>query len=128
MTGILRCQNVELKEGDDSVGYWGASCPHTEFAYGPEVHISFNLHKFEWMVRDFDAFSEEIIQEFYVSYVATLRGSLDRWARPTKQDPLTSTLVWGCRVDISESTIHSFLYDPTTGTQWAQNTSEFNYR
>lgn len=67
-------------------------------------------------VRDMDNYNEEIVQEFYEYYVATLRGSINKQTKPTKQDPLTSTLVRGCRVDILETTIRRFLYCPTTSS------------
>jgi len=44
------------------------------------------------------------------------------------QDPLTSTVVRGCPVDISHATISRFLYGPTTGHSWSLNTAEFKYR
>ncbi|TMX02501.1 hypothetical protein EJD97_021341 [Solanum chilense] len=73
-------------------------------------------------------YSEEIMQEFYASYDATLRGSIDRWARPAKQAPLTYRLVKGCQIDISQATIRQFLYGPSTGSKLTRNTSEFAYR
>lgn len=42
--------------------------------------------------------------------MATLRGSLNRRARPAKQDPLTTVLVWRFEVDISPVTIRRFMY------------------
>lgn len=54
-----------------------------------EVHLLFNKHKFEWVARSLGSYSEEIVREFYTSYVVTLRGSFDRRVRPTKQDSLT---------------------------------------
>lgn len=38
----------------------------------PEVHKWFNLHKFEWMARSLGTYCEEIVREFYVSYITTL--------------------------------------------------------
>lgn len=71
---------------------------------------------------------QHIVRDFYASYVFNLRGSIDRRARPAKQDSLTSVLLWGCQVDISETAFCRFMYDPTIGTQWALNTGKFNYR
>uniref|UniRef100_M1DL71 Integrase core domain containing protein n=1 Tax=Solanum tuberosum TaxID=4113 RepID=M1DL71_SOLTU len=80
------------------------------------------------MARDPGTYSEEIVQEFYVSYVATLRGSITKRSKPLAQDPLTSTMVRSCPVDVSPATISCFLYGPTTGHSWSLNTSEFDYR
>lgn len=93
----------------------------------PKVGRLSNLHKFEWTARSLGSCSEEIVRDFYVSYVATLRGSIYSWVRPSKQDPLTFVLVWGCRVDICKATISRLLYEPTTGTQWTTTTQEFYY-
>uniref|UniRef100_M1DAM2 Integrase core domain containing protein n=1 Tax=Solanum tuberosum TaxID=4113 RepID=M1DAM2_SOLTU len=66
------------------------------------------------MARDPGTYSEEIVREFYVSYAATLRGLISKRLKPLAQDPLTSTMVRGCPVDISPATISRFLYGPTT--------------
>lgn len=50
----------------------------------PEVHELFNLHKFEWMSRSLGSYSEEIVGDFYATYIANLRGSIDRRVRPAK--------------------------------------------
>ncbi|KAG5611903.1 hypothetical protein H5410_023184 [Solanum commersonii] len=55
-----------------------------------------------------------MVREFYASYVATLRGLISNLSKPIAQDPLTSTIFWGCPVDISHATISLFLYGPTT--------------
>uniref|UniRef100_M1E0R7 Putative plant transposon protein domain-containing protein n=1 Tax=Solanum tuberosum TaxID=4113 RepID=M1E0R7_SOLTU len=80
------------------------------------------------MARDPGTYSEEMVREFYASYAATLRGSITKRSKPLAQDPLTSTMVRGCPVDISPATISRFLYGPTTGHSWSLNTSEFDYR
>uniref|UniRef100_M1DZG9 Integrase core domain containing protein n=1 Tax=Solanum tuberosum TaxID=4113 RepID=M1DZG9_SOLTU len=61
----------------------------------PEIHRLFNLHKCDWMARDPGTYSEEIVQEFYALYAATLRGSITKRSKPLAQDPLTSTMVRG---------------------------------
>uniref|UniRef100_M1E136 Integrase core domain containing protein n=1 Tax=Solanum tuberosum TaxID=4113 RepID=M1E136_SOLTU len=93
-----------------------------------DIHRLFNLYKCDWMARDPGTYSEEIVRELYASYVATLRGSISKRSKPLAQDPLTSTLVRGCPVDISPATISRFLYGPTTGHSWSLNTAEFDYR
>ncbi|KAG5630058.1 hypothetical protein H5410_001775 [Solanum commersonii] len=70
--------------------------------------------------------AEEIVREFYASYAATLRGSISKRSKPLAQDPLTSTLVRGCPVDISPATIRRFLYGPMRGHSWSLNL-EFDY-
>ncbi|KAG5595790.1 hypothetical protein H5410_037022 [Solanum commersonii] len=94
----------------------------------PDIHRLFNLHKCDWMARDPGTYSEEIVREFYASYAATLRGSISKRSKPLAQDPLTSTLVRGCPVDISPATIRRFLYGPTAGHSWSLNTAKFDYR
>ncbi|KAG5631719.1 hypothetical protein H5410_003436 [Solanum commersonii] len=80
----------------------------------PDIHRIFNLH------------NEEII--WYASYATTLRGSISKRSKPIAQDPLTSTMVRGCPVDISYATINHFLYGSTTGHSWLLNAAEFDYR
>ncbi|KAG5581310.1 hypothetical protein H5410_051937 [Solanum commersonii] len=94
----------------------------------PDIYRLFNLHKCDWMVQDPGTYSEEIVREFYASYAATFRGSIDKRSKPIAQDPLTSTMVRGCSVDISHATINRFLYGPITGHSWSLNTTEFDYR
>ena len=94
----------------------------------PDIHRLFNFHRCDWMARDPGTYSEEMVREFYVSYAATLRDSITKRSKPLAQDPLTSTMVRGCPVDISPATISHFLYGPTTGHSWSLNTSEFDYR
>uniref|UniRef100_M1DJL9 Integrase core domain containing protein n=1 Tax=Solanum tuberosum TaxID=4113 RepID=M1DJL9_SOLTU len=94
----------------------------------PDIHRLFNFHKCDWMAREPGTYSKEMVREFYASYAATLRGSITKRSKPLAQDPLTSTMVRGCPVDISPATIRRFLYGPTTGHSWSLNTSEFDYR
>lgn len=69
-----------------------------------------------------------MVKKFYAYYVATLWGFIDKRARPTKHDSLTSVLIQGYQVNSYEAIIHTFLYDTTTNTRWSQSTSEFNYQ
>uniref|UniRef100_M1DZH1 Integrase core domain containing protein n=2 Tax=Solanum tuberosum TaxID=4113 RepID=M1DZH1_SOLTU len=71
----------------------------------PDIHRLFNLHKCD-------------------SYAATLRGSISKRSKPLAQDPLTSTMVQDCPMDISPAIISRFLYGPTTGHSWSLNTAE----
>lgn len=48
-------------------------------------------------------------------------------AKPTGQDPLTSTMVKGCPVEILHATISRFLYGANTSHTYALNTPEFDY-
>uniref|UniRef100_M1DHR8 Integrase core domain containing protein n=1 Tax=Solanum tuberosum TaxID=4113 RepID=M1DHR8_SOLTU len=78
----------------------------------PDIHRLFKIHKCDWMARDLGTYSEEIVREFYASYAATLRGSIDKRAKPTAQDPITSTMV---RVRVADSTTDGvFLVDAGT--------------
>uniref|UniRef100_M1CNU5 Integrase core domain containing protein n=1 Tax=Solanum tuberosum TaxID=4113 RepID=M1CNU5_SOLTU len=94
----------------------------------PDIHHLFRLHKCKWMARDPKTYSEEIVREFYASYAATLRGSIDKRSKPTAQDPLTSTMVRGFSVDISHATINRFLYGLGPDHIWALNTADFDCR
>ena len=76
----------------------------------PNVHDLFTRHQLEWMARSVGHYSEDLVREFYATYVATLAASLDRQSNPTKQTPLTYVRVLGCRLDISFPTICCFLY------------------
>ena len=74
------------------------------------VHDLFTRHRLELMARSVGPYSEEIVQDFYASYVATLCGALDKKLNSAKHDPLKKFMVKGCRVDISPTTIRRFLY------------------
>uniref|UniRef100_M1DI70 Integrase core domain containing protein n=1 Tax=Solanum tuberosum TaxID=4113 RepID=M1DI70_SOLTU len=86
-----------------------------------------NRHKCEWMARDPGTYSEEIVQEFYASYAATLRGRIHKNAKLAAQDPLTSTMVRGISVNLSHTTINRFFYSPNPHHTWADSTAEFDY-
>lgn len=49
-----------------------------------EVHRHFNLHEFDRMDIYLDPFREEIIQEFYDSFVNTILGYIVSRSRPDK--------------------------------------------
>ncbi|KAG5581282.1 hypothetical protein H5410_051909 [Solanum commersonii] len=70
-----------------------------------DIHRLFKLHMYDWMARNLETYSEEIMREFYASYAATLRGSIEKRSNPTAQDPITSTIVRGFPIDISHTTI-----------------------
>ena len=48
----------------------------------PEIHNLFTRHRLEWTARPLGRYSEEMVQEFYASYVATLRSQIDRRDAP----------------------------------------------
>ena len=76
----------------------------------PEIHNLFTRHRLESTARPLGRYSEEIVREFYASYVATLRSQIDRRAAPAKQAPLEQVRVQGLQVDISLPAIRLFLY------------------
>uniref|UniRef100_M1DWY7 Putative plant transposon protein domain-containing protein n=1 Tax=Solanum tuberosum TaxID=4113 RepID=M1DWY7_SOLTU len=94
----------------------------------PDIHRLFHFLRCDSMERDPGTYSEEMVREFYYSYAAILRGSITKKSKPLAQDPLTSTMVRDCPLDISPATISRFLYGPTMGHSWSLNTSEFDYR
>ena len=53
----------------------------------PEILNLFTSHRLEWTARPLGRYSEEVVREFYASYVATLRSHIDRRAAPAKQPP-----------------------------------------
>ena len=76
-----------------------------------QIHNLFTRHRLEWKARPLGQYNEEIVREFYASYVATLQSQIDRRAAPAKQAPLEQVRVRGVQVDISMPAIHRFLYD-----------------
>ena len=50
----------------------------------PEIHNLFIMHRFEYTARPLGRYSEELVREFYASYVATLRSQIDRRTAPAK--------------------------------------------
>ena len=52
-----------------------------------EIHNLFTRHRLEWTALPLGRYNEEMIREFYASYVATLRSQIDRRASPAKQGP-----------------------------------------
>ena len=76
----------------------------------PEIHNIFTRHRLEWTARPLGRYSEEVVREFYASYVATFRSEIDRRATPAKQAPLEQVRVRGVQVDISLPAIRRFLY------------------
>ena len=93
-----------------------------------EIHNLFTRHRLEWTARPLGCYSEEMIQQFYASYVATLRSQIDRRAAPAKQAPLEQVPVRGVQVDISLPAIHRFLYGEGVDATQTPHSAEFEYR
>ena len=94
----------------------------------PEIHNLFIRHRLEWTARLLGRYSEELVREFYASYVATLRSHIDRRAAPAKQAPLEQVRVRGVQVDISLPAIPRFLYGESVDATRNPLTVEFDYR
>ena len=94
----------------------------------PEIHNIFTRHRLEWTARPLGRYSEEMVREFYASYVATLLSQIDRRAAPAKQAPLEQVLVRGVQVDISLPAIRRFLYGESADATRTPITAEFDYR
>ena len=60
-----------------------------------EIHNLFTRHHLQWTAHPMGRYNEEMVREFYASYVATLRSQIDRWAAPAKQAPLEQVRVRG---------------------------------
>lgn len=54
-----------------------------------DINKLFTCHRLELMALSLGSYIEDIIREFYASYVENLRGSLDKRAKSAKKDPLT---------------------------------------
>ena len=93
----------------------------------PEIHNLFTRHRLEWTARPLGRYSEEMVREFYASYVATLRSQIDRRAAPAKQAPLEQVRVRG-EVDISLPAIRRFLYGESVDATRTPLIAEFDYR
>ena len=93
-----------------------------------EIHNLFTRHRLEWTARPLGRYSEEMVREFYASYVATLRSLIDRRAAPAKQAPPEQVRVWGVQVDISLPAIRRFLYGESADTTRTPVTAEFDCR
>ena len=50
----------------------------------PEIHNLFTRHRLEWTARPLGRYSEELVREFYASYIETLRSKIDSWDAPAK--------------------------------------------
>lgn len=94
----------------------------------PEIHNLFTRHLLEWKARPLGRYNEEVVREFYASYVATLRSYIDRRAAPVKQAPLEQVRVRGVQVDISLSAIRRSLYGESADATRTPHTAEFDYR
>ena len=93
----------------------------------PEIHNLFTRHRLELTARSLGRYSEEMIREFYASYVATLRSQIDRRAAPAKQAPLEQVRVRGVHVNISLPAIRRFLYGDGVDATRTPLTAEFDY-
>ena len=86
----------------------------------------FDRYGFGWMTEPSGSYSPELVREFYDSYVASIELITLVEQRFWDQPPLTHTLVCGTKVDISEQTIHQFLFGAER--QLPASTTEFDHR
>ncbi|TMW96937.1 hypothetical protein EJD97_006518 [Solanum chilense] len=102
----------------------------TEVANQPNDGVSTGniKHRLEWTARSLGSYSEELVREFYASYVDTLKSYIDRWATPAKQAPLEHVPVRGIQVDISLPTVHRYLYIEDVDANRIPLIAEFHYR
>ena len=73
-------------------------------------------------------YSEEMVRDFYDSYVATLQSQLDRWATLAKHAPLEYVRIHDKRVYISLPAIHRFIYCTDIDARRTPLTTKFGYR
>ena len=50
----------------------------------PDIHNLFTRHRLEWTTHSLGRYSEELVLEFYASYVATFISPIERRAAPAK--------------------------------------------
>lgn len=67
----------------------------------PVIHELFTQHRMECKARDVGRYCEEMVQEFYTFYVATLRSLLERRAALAKHTLLEYIRFRGKLVEIS---------------------------
>ena len=91
------------------------------------IHELFTRHRLEWTSRDVRRYSDEMVLEFFSSYVATLRSQQDRWAAPAKHASLDYNQVRSKRVDISLPAICRYLYGEDVDATKTPLTTEFDY-
>ena len=94
----------------------------------PKIHNLFTKHQLEWTTRSLGRYSEELVREFYASYVDILISHIDRRADPSKQAPLDNVRVRGIHVDISLPAIRRYLYGEDVDANRTPLTAEFDYR
>ena len=94
----------------------------------PEIHNLFSRHRLEWTTHSLGRYSEELVREFYASYVDTLRSQIDKRVVPAKQSPLEHVRVRGIQGDISLPAIRQYLYGEDVDSNRTPLTSEFDYR
>ena len=90
-----------------------------------EIHNLFTRHRLEWIARPLGQYSEEMVREFYASYIAALRSQIDRRAVPAKQALLEQVRVRGVKVEISLTAICRFLYGESADATRTPITVEF---
>ena len=61
----------------------------------PEIHNLFTRHQLGWTTLSLGRYCEELVREFYASYLATLRSQIDRRVALDKQAPLEHVRVHG---------------------------------
>ena len=93
----------------------------------PQIHNLFTRHRLEWNTHPLGHYSEELVREFYASYVTTLRSHIYRRAAPTKQAQMEQVRVRGVHVDISLPSIHRFLYGEDVDANQTPLTAKFDY-
>ena len=87
-----------------------------------QIYNLFTRHRLEWTSRSLGRCSEELVWEFYDSYLATVRLWID------KQVPFEHVRVHGIQVDISLPSIRQYLYRKDVDANRTPLTAEFDYR
>ena len=93
-----------------------------------EIHNLFTRHGMEWTACPLGRYSEELVREFYASYIVTLRSQIDRRAAPARLAPLEHVQVCRIPVDISLPAICRYLYSKNVDANWTPLTVEFDNR
>ena len=93
-----------------------------------KIHNLFARHRIERTTCSLGRYSEELVREFYASYVTTLRSQIDRRAAPAKQALLEHVRVRSIHVNISLPSISQYMYGKDVDANRTPLIPEFDYR
>ena len=93
----------------------------------PAIHNLFTGHRLEWTAHSLGRYSEELVREFYASYVDTLKSRL-RGGLPPPNTHLSMPEYVAFRLISPWISIHRYLYGKDVDANRTPLTTEFDYR